>query len=42
MNIFLSINSNMCFEYSRHMFWLKNKKNIFSNTILPRGMNKLD
>ena len=32
--IFLSISLNMSFEYTQYMFWLRNRKNTFSYTLL--------
>ena len=44
--IFSSTSINMCFgcsndsfEYSQHLFWLRNKKIIFSYALLSEGLN---
>ena len=48
VNIFLPINSNMCFGFLKepvllstedHMFWLKNDKLMFKYAVLPGGLD---
>ena len=39
--IFIPINLNMCFEYPKHTFWIRNKKIIFQYTLLSGGLNSV-